>query len=302
MLKGSSIANIVILIGMLLSLFFIIFSDLTPFWYEGQKDEAVLHRNIYMMENSLDAAKSYMDTSLSYSAYQACYDALRKMDNLEDEEDFRTSLEVLVGNYLNRYREGEYYFMSNYPVNIPRHLVIVESLNPLRLKAEAESKVYISKEIGGVESRLEAVSAIEKTVPVDCYGMFLKGRAVGREMNSSIGDLVKAKVDSWPKSSQDLPGTDSLEAEIGAIPGLAFERSEGNYDISSGFEEASVEITGYEQSGSGPYENIRYGVSVKIRVTVRDTRDDQVFPVYDGKKDAFTPLGTEFLFEESYST
>lgn len=301
MLKGSSIPNVLILVSLLFTLV-VLFYDITPFWYEGQREDAILQRDLYMMNNSLTAARSYMDTALSYSVYQACYDTLRKTDASATDDAFKANLAESVKTYLNRYRADEYYFMSNYPVNIPAYeTVTIETLDPLRIKAESSHSMYISMEQGGSERRLETRNNMDKAVPIDCYGMFLKGKEIHSGISSTLESLVKAKVDSWPDRADALPDLDSLKAEIEGIQELAFEKTEGHYSIKSEFTEAKVEFNGYERSGEGPYENIKYKVTVKLRVTVKDTRENQTFPVYDGSKITFSPLSAVFLLDEAYA-
>ena len=301
MLKGSSIPNVLILVALLFTLV-VLFYDITPSWYEGLREDAILHRDLYMMNNSLQAARSYMDTALSYSVYQACYDTLRKTDASAGDDVFKANLAESVKSYLNRYGSDDYYFMSNYPVNIPVYeTVTVETISLLRIKAESSQNMYISMEQEGSERRLETRNNMDKTIPIDCYGMFLKGKEVHSGISSTLDSLVKAKVDSWPDKAEALPDLDSLKAGIEGIQELAFERIEGHYSIKSEFTEAKIEFNGYEKSGAGPYENIKYKVTVKLRVTVKDTRDDQVFPIYDGSKITFSPLSAIFTFEEAYA-
>lgn len=298
MLKGS-MANVVILVALLFTLV-VLFYDVTPFWYEGQKDEAILHRDLYMMNNSLLAARSYMDTSLSYSVYQACYDTLKNLDTSAGDDVFRSDLEDSIKSYLNRYRKDEYYFMSNYPVTIPEYTdLTIETLDPLKVKVESPSNMYISLEHEGSERRLETKNTMEKTITIDCYGIYKKGKEVHTEINNVIGDKIKEKIDSWPDTSDALPKLNELENQVKTIPELAFEKTEGDYSIKSEFSEAKVEFEGYEKSGSEPYKNIKYKVTVKLGVSV--TRHDQVFPIYNGSKIVFSPLTMVFLFEESYS-
>lgn len=305
MLKGS-MANIVILIGLLFTLA-VLFYDVSPFWYEGQREDAILHRDLYMMNNSLMAAKSYMDTAFSYSVYQACYDVLRS-DVSGDESEFKSALEKTIRDYLNRYRADDYYFMTNYPVTISEYSkVTIETLDPLKVKAESDSNIFISMEDKGAERRLETGNRMEKTIPIDCYTIYKKGIEINESIKNTLESSIKTKMNSWPDTTAgspnptELPNLDDLKKQIETIPELAFEKTESNYNIKSEFSESKVEISGYEQSSGGPYENIKYKVNVKLNVTVNDTRSDQVFPVYNGAHITFSSLSMLFVFDETYS-
>jgi hypothetical protein len=190
--------------------------------------------------------------------------------------------------------------MSNYPVTIPEYTTVtIETLDPLKVKVESPSNMYISLEHEGSERRLETKNTVEKTITIDCYGIYQKGKEVHTEINNVIGDKIKEKIDSWPDESPELPKLNELENQVKTIPELAFEKTEGDYSIKSEFSEAKVGFEGYEKSGSEPYKNIKYEVTVKLGVSV--TRHDQVFPVYNGTKIIFSPLSMVFVFEESYS-
>jgi hypothetical protein len=301
MLKGS-IANILVLIALMLTPF-IVFSDVTPAWYEGQKSGVVLHRDIYMMDNALDAAKSYIDTALSYSAYQACYDTLRRTDMSAAETVFKKELEDSIKIYLNRYVREDYYFMSIYPVTIPEYTIVtIKTLSPLKIRAESPSEIFISKEDKGKERKIKTNSTLEKTMKIDCYGIYNKGKEIHINTKYSIGNEIKTMTDSWPKGPIDTkPSETDRENELKGI-NVGSERTEGNYHIKPVFEEADVSITYTENKATGKFEDIKYKITVALRVTIHDNRTDQVFPIYDGTKIAFAPLSAEFLFRESYST
>jgi len=192
--------------------------------------------------------------------------------------------------------------MSNYPVTIPEYTTVtIETLDPVKVKAESPSNIYISLEHEGSERRLETKNRMEKTLGIDCYGMYQKGKGVHEETKSIIGDKIKEKVDSWPSESEEKPNETKRENEIKDIPELVFEKTEGSYSIKSEFEEAKVSITYTENKITGKFEDIKYDVTVKLKVTVTDTRDDQMFPIYDGEEITFSPLSMVFVFEESYT-
>lgn len=304
MLKGS-IAGIVMLIG-LIPTFAVIFYDITPFWYEGQREEAILHRDIYMMNNSILAARSYMDTALSYSAYQACYDVLNSTEHYADENEFKTFFEASILDYINRYRSDKYYFMSNYPVTIPEYtLVVIESMNPLKIRIESESNIYISLSSRGDERRLESTNVFEKTIDIDCYGAYTKTGELDVDQESVIRNKITEVVNGWPHATSDLPQPDqlpdlnSLEAELEPII-IDFVRSDpGMWSIS--VDSLEVGYTYSQNSVTGDYDDIKYEVTLKLRLYDSESEGDPVYPVFDGEKITFAPLTTEPIFELSYA-
>lgn len=297
MLKGSGPAEIIILIGMILAIP-VMFYDVTPFWYEAQINEAVLHRDIYIMDLSLGAAKSYMDTALSYSVYQACHDILRK-DVPEMESKFTTSLEGLTKDYLNRYGMDDYYFMTNYAVTIPEYTsVIIDDVDPIEIRAGSDLDYFIDLEYEGSVRRLEAGSEMQKSIPIYCYGLYEKGMKIKRDTGSRIGSVIVDKTSSWQSTSSTKPDENEREEEIRNINGLTFDwQTEGDYSFKSEFDGVDVSITYTENKATGKFENIEYKLDLNLTITVRDNRNKQAFPIYDGEKITFSPLTMVFLLE-----
>lgn len=297
MLKGSGAAEIIILIGMILAIP-VMFYDITPFWYEAQINEAVLHRDLYVMNLSLEAAKSYMDTALSYSVYQACYDILRK-DVSELESEFTSNLENLTKIYLNRYRMDDYYFMSNYAVAIPEYArVTIGNVDPIKVKAESDSNMFIDLEYEGSVRRIEAGNEMEKKIPIYCYGLYKKGMQIKTDTESRVGSVIFDTVGSWHSTSKTKPEEKEKVDEIKSINGLAFGwQTEGDHSVKSEFEEVKVGITYTHNKAVGEYQDIEYDVSVKLRVTIKDNRNNQAFPVYNGTEIIFSPLTMTFVLE-----
>ena len=145
---------------------------------------------------------------------------------------------------------------------------------------------------------MEKNSSLEKTIQIDCYGIYSKGKEVSLNMKNSIGDKIKNTVSSWPTESSDKPDEVKREDEIKSIDDLEFDwKDEDNYQIKSELEEVDVSITYTENKATGKFEGISYDVTVKLKVRVNDKRDDQVFPVYDGEEIRFLPLSMEFVLE-----
>lgn len=298
--KGFSIIPAVLIL--LIAAVAIYSASLTWKWGEAieKRSDVVFHS--YSMNNALDLARLYMDVSLDYSAYQACYETLKELDPSISEDEFKQKLESSIKEKLNVYTRSDYRFLIDYKVNIFEYdSVTIEGLNPLKVKATGKDMfIRVEDSIRKIDLTMEKNSSLDKTIPIDCYGMYQKGKEVNTEIKNTLESSIKAKIDSWPDTADTLPNRDSLKAEIETIPELAFEKTEGDYSIKSEFTEASVEFEGYEKSGDEPYENIKYRVTVKLKVTVKDNRDEQVFPIYDGEEIVFSPLSAVFLFEESY--
>jgi hypothetical protein len=265
------------------------------------ESKAKIQLHLYSMDSALDAAKLYMDVSLDYSVYQACYEVLKTIDPGISEDEFRQNLESGIKEKLNVYTKPNYRFLTDYEVYMAEYDdVNIESLNPLKVKATGKD-MFIKKEdkLRGTYLTMEKDSSLEKTLGMDCYGIYQKGKEIHTEIKNKLESSIKEKIDSWPDTSPTLPDLDPLKNEIETIPDLVFDREDGDYLIKSKFIEARVEFAGYDKSGDNPYENIKYDVTVKLEVSVKDKRDEQIFPIYDGEEIIFSPLSMVFLFEES---
>jgi hypothetical protein len=99
---------------------------------------------MHTMGNALAAAKLYMETSLAYSTYQACYDTLKNggWDTLTGKKayqgyalwepvdqhptvlEFKGSLESSIKGNLGLYEAKSYTFLSEYYVNLPAYTAV----------------------------------------------------------------------------------------------------------------------------------------------------------------------------------
>ncbi|UCD07654.1 MAG: hypothetical protein JSW41_01650, partial [Candidatus Aenigmatarchaeota archaeon] len=251
--KGFSIIPAVLIL--LIAAAAIYSASLTWKWGEAieKRSDVVFHS--YSMNNALDLARLYMDVSLDYSAYQACYETLKDLDPSISEDEFKQKLESSIKEKLNVYTRSDYRFLIDYKVSIFEYdSVTIEGLNPLKVKATGKDMfIRVEDSIRKIDLTMEKDPTLDKTVPIDCYGMYQKGKEVNTEIKNTLESSIKEKIDSWPDTSKTLPDLNSLKAEIEAISELVFEKTEGSYTIKSEFTEASVEFEGYEKSGDEPY-------------------------------------------------
>ncbi len=268
-------------------------------WGETMERRSDIVFHTYSMNNALELASLYMNVSFDYSVYQACYDTLETFDMSKSEDDFKTALELGVKENLNLYAKPEYRFLTDYKVSIYEYdSVKIETLNPLEIKATARDMfIKTDDDIRKIYITMEKGSNLEKIFKIDCYGIYNKGKEIYINTKATLGEEIKDKVDSWPKGPVDTkPSETDKGNELKSI-NVGSERDEGNYHIKPVFEEAKVSITYIENRATGKFEGIKYKVTVKLRVTVQDTRtDEQVFPIYDGTKITFAPLRSAFVF------
>ena len=296
--KGFSVIPAILII--LIAAVALYSADLTWKWGEAviKRSDVVFHS--YAMEYALRSAKLYMNVSMDYAAYQACYETLNTVDPTKSEDEFRQAFELSIKEKLNIYTRGEYRYLTDYKVNIFDYdSVNIESLNPLSVNATGKDmSIRHDDEMKKISMFMEKNSSLEKTIPIDCYGIYNKGKEVSLNMKSSAGDRIKNAVSSWPTNSSEEPDEVKREDEIRSIDGLEFDwKDEGNYQIKSELEEVDVSITYTENKATGKFEGISYDVTVKMKIRINDKRDDQIFPVYDGEEIRFLPIGMEFVLE-----
>ena len=125
--------------------------------------------DIYALKNSVDAAYNYLDTSMDYSIYQACFDTLKnggwgknapddkKMEisekiyyHLADADELKESLEKSILTNINTYATGPYTFKGIYTVSTPGYSSVniesAEIIDPV-VEASAVEDISITRSV-----------------------------------------------------------------------------------------------------------------------------------------------------------
>ncbi|RLJ07997.1 MAG: hypothetical protein DRP16_02320 [Candidatus Aenigmatarchaeota archaeon] len=216
-----------VFLGIILVLIFVFVIYFLSFPFSGQEDnlqgKAEIQITSYTMLNALDAAKSYIDTALDYSVYQACYEILEKSgwyempyDNIYNDgyenygiwysdenkslkppsdDEWKEGLEKKISDKLRVYASSAYRFLDDYYVYFPDYDVSVKSFAPGSLEVEttANKNMWIKKTTEtGQEIYLEKAGSPGSVYNIDCYGVYKKAK----EKNSEIVKDVKQRIES----------------------------------------------------------------------------------------------------------
>ena len=283
-----------------------------------EKDVKV-RSEMHIMGNALDAAKLYMETSLEYSIYQACYDNLGKggwdsipsgksyqgyaswdfSDPHPDIYEFKAGLENSIKTNMGLYRGTKAYtFLSNYQVNLPTYSDIVVSTDNtdpqwMFVSAFADSNLKIEKtQESGEYIRLEKESTMQNDdeYKVNCYGLYAKGQEVYQTERDIIQTfLLSISADPNGYNPQEFMG--DIKKQILSIWGnedTITWREDDQYLVT-----AQVLSANLGQKTVGPEGNT-YNADVKVKFEIVNEIGNE-FPVYDGNKVAFQPMKMVFV-------
>jgi soluble lytic murein transglycosylase len=319
-MKGSS-TLILLAIGLVIVLMIVVTMLNIPFLKSANQVEKDLEvrSEIHTMGNALDAAKLYMETSLEYSIYQACYDNLKNggWDTLEgkptdrgyalwnypdphpDVYEFKAGLENSIKANLGLYSGTKAYtFLSDYQVNLPTYSDIVVSTDDtdprwMFVSAFADSNLNIEKtQESGERIRLEKESTIQNDdeYKVNCYGIYQKGMDVYAAESGIIQTYIEsisvdpkdkdAEINSFPKNIKR-----QLLSTWGNEPLVTWK--EDDYLVSA--QVLKADLTQLSVSDS-----VTYNADVKVKFEVWNETGNQ-FPVYDGSNVAFQPMKLVFV-------
>ena len=292
---------------------------------QTEKDIEV-RAQMHAMGNALDAAKLYMETSLAYSTYQACYGTLRKggWDSIPSGKayqgyslweppeqhptmlEFKASFESSIKENLGLYRGTKAYtFLSDYYVNLPSYAsasaYVDEDTGKMSVRAGAESNLYIEKtQESGEHVRLEKYGFLQGEYAIDCYGIYAKGLEVYALAKDSVARVFGETSAVLPKT---LAQGESLDAKMSqyksqfsssarqALNALA--GTQGDYEVSVDVKSAELICVQGDVTPSGSPITCRSEVYAKFEVT--NMKDEQMFPVYDGYNVIMSPMTLVFI-------
>jgi hypothetical protein len=287
-----------------------------------------IRSEMHTMSNALDAAKLYMETSLEYSVYQACYDNLKKggWDSIPSGKayqgyalwdssfqpegfEFNTSLENSIASNLALYRGSKAYtFLSDYYVNLPEYkaddvLVSLEPSDPgwMFVTAFGDSNLYIQKtQESGEQIRLEKDSTLqnEDEYRIDCYGIYKTGTDIYALAKNAVSKAFDEM--TLPKT---LGQNENLDSKMKtyrtqfnnsvrqAIYGIL--GNQGGYEVSLDVISAELVCTQGDVTPTG--SPITCKPEVYVQFEIANMKDDQKFPVYDGSSVAMSPMMLIFV-------
>lgn len=303
-MKGNALMVAVIMVGIMVALFIGYGLRLNLFGGgEGALTKASLQTDIYALEHALDAAKLYMETSLDYSVYQACYDTLARED-IDSSEGFLEELESTTETYLNRYSKGGYLFLDEYSVNLPNSAIGITPGEPdskFRVDVTPNDMLTTSSLTkSGEYITLEASAGMSREYDMPCYSLFLRGK----ELNPSIREAFDGAFNRAFSGLEGLEtGCDSIGSCTAEFTGAFREALEsaledsvpaerGGYSVSSELLDASVTVTRVDRSGDTIQR--AYKAEATQRVTIQEG-EPGYYPVWNGTDISFEPMSLVFV-------
>ena len=296
----------------------------------GQMQSDVeVHSQMHTMSNALDAAKLYMETSLEYSTYQACYDNLRKggWDSIPsgkayqgyalwdssggqpDKAAFEGSMDNSIKSNLALYRGTQAYtFLLDYYVNLPAYndvVVTTDDNDPkwMFVSAFSDSNLNIQKtQESGEYIRLEKESTLQNQdeYRIDCYGIYRKGAEVYSKTKTAIEGIVGqlnlpsiVKLNSGETLDSRLASYKIQFNDSSKQAAYSLSETSADYDVSVYFISSDIRCTEYEVTADG--SRIRCAPEVYVKIEITNIKDDQQFPIYDGSSVIFSPMTLVFV-------
>jgi hypothetical protein len=278
-------------------------ANLSWFWGETIEKKADITFHFYSMGNALDAAGLYAGVALDYSLYQACHDFLEHPGMGLDKEGFERELGSRTKDNLKVYTNVDYDFLDAYTVNIYDYDGVDIDTDSGKVTASGSNNMIIYKEDAtrGMKIWLERRPGLERPLEIDCYGIYQEARQVreslASKLEAALGKAAGTAGDpgSLPRESATEPDEeqlkDTLRGALGGDGGVVFSgKVDGNYVMDSVLAGVSVLF-----SWDGTSQRIEYtGLEATLTVTIKDTREDQAFPVYNGTGLFFSPLTMSF--------
>ncbi len=204
-------------------------TNTTMFWEKGSIKHANVQANLYGMWSALQAADLYINTSIDYSVYQACYDVLRwggfAQDNKNwsnwngeehetppSEDVFKQNFKELLDKYIKRYTNQQYNFMDNYNVSSVEsgHLPDVEisadiGASGISISATAKDKMYITNTNNEFMEKIVLMKgfATQKHYDIPCFNIFLWGEAQHEDVVNKFREVVNEEMKKWPEKNTE---------------------------------------------------------------------------------------------------
>lgn len=302
MMKGAGAAiAVVVMLAMMTALFIAFGPDITFFGEgSGSIKKTSTQSDVYTMGHALDAAGLYMETSLRYSVYQACYDTLDgSLESAElSDEEFYDSMEALTQTYMNRYAEPSYTFLSYAAVVLPTSTVTItpgtdSQFTTTSIPSDMMSATRIVKP--GEYITLKASADLAEEFDMPCLPIY----QAARELNPSFESELKAELDRILNLNNNEDSSDDLltatncpdEAECSDTLATLLEAS---LDSDTTFHSGGIEYPVERELTSAAVRiNHIIGETLDLdsleatqRITIQET-EPTYYPVWDGEELVF---------------
>jgi len=315
-MKGNALMIAVIMIGIMVALFIGYGLSLNLFGGEGSLQKTQLQYSIYTIEHSFDAAKLYMDTSLNYAVYQACYDNLKRagLSEITSEtgesgvaylpsltsEEFYSNLKSTTETYFSRYINKNYIFLSEHGVSLPSSVITMTPQTDFMFTVNAiPSGMMTTSSLTktGEYITLSASADISETYDISCYSIYKKAT----ETNDGIIQSLQSIIDSAKESIEEkISNSETACASLGRCSDLTDALDEIINEHTSSAQDDEY-IT--ETDMTDFYVNIDlvdsgkiggYSISMTQKVKIQE-KEPSYYPVWNGTDISFENMELTYL-------
>jgi hypothetical protein len=232
--KGSGVLVAVFILLLLIILFSLM--GLSWFFGSSTEREANIQTDLYAMANTLEATRFYLEGSMDYSVYQACYDMLKRggyselpkwsedgevywYDNGDKKpptkEKYKSDLETLIKNNFRKYTKDEYSYLMDYMVQLPEYQIYVEekdeSFSVVTNDWDKRLRIEKTNEEENTKIELESSPYVERTYALPCIRMYSYVLDEWDSFKGILPVIVDYEISDWPSQYIDAkrPYTDS---------------------------------------------------------------------------------------------
>ena len=277
---------------------------------EGAITKTSLQSDIYTTGHALDAARIYMETSLDYSVYQACYDNLRKaglseitvsVDSYNELsgltiDGLYNQLGTTIQTYLNRYSNENYAFMTNYRVTLPTSVVSITPAAAGFTVATTPTGMMTATNVvqSGESVTLRADASISRDYDIPFLSLINKASEMNPSLESDLqGAFTQAlQAITIDTCTEDASCTRIVEDELTKSPKVNFPSPLNNqgFEITSELLEAEVNIDFIDRNA----KVMTYKATAVQKVTITK-EGTPLYPVWDGSRVTFDNMKLVYL-------
>jgi len=287
----------------------------------------------YSIQHALDMSKTYMDTALQFSNYQACYDLMKKGGNsqltnsnkisyngieygiISDKQAFTDELKDQILGNINGYANLDYSFTEKYIVKVPSYKSL-DMTTDGTASAATDGKMILEMDVEGatpgegLEENYKGKIIVKKTASLgallhlDCLAIYDRMKAKSDDLGSKIGELLKAGIDKMTAgiTSSSCDNIAKDEEQIVSDGIKALESGDVLVDVVSINLNMDL-ITGVTKDENGNFLcrfekadiNLKSSAIAKVEMT-----NTENVPVDNGQEIAYEPIKSIFAVTAEY--
>lgn len=287
--------------------------------------EVTVRKDVYTMDNALDAAENYFGNAVRYSTYQTCHDSLRKPSNLINELLFVEDAENQMRENLRKYTLEDYRFLGNNRVDFPEFSVEVRPITGSGF-VTAEKPAFIEKANEEEKETVRLERPMRASFQLPCYSLYISAAAQYTGVYNNVYAVLSAETLKLPPSESsgeavdcnalfesmarlsiadaEKRAADSIAGKLGEIKPVF---TQANIETSFKAVSTGAKITFTESRETDRATNkvslhckFNYEIFAVISGTVRDM--EKAYPVFSSGDVQFKPLEASFVQKVSTGT